>query len=213
MSPTASWRNTNGTIVTMKQVVDNVFHTRAGRKLEVREYGDDAGHPVFFFHGLIGSHYQAAYIADQAREYGLRIIAPNRPGVGASEFIERKSPLDAVDDIEDVAAALGVFEFSVIGISGGTPYALATSPSSRPADPHGYSDQRHGANTAARCTRRDGPPPAGDTRRRLTVSSSGQARLTESDGSFSCGPRSILAPADRDVVGLGPPAFRAEGSL
>jgi pimeloyl-ACP methyl ester carboxylesterase len=108
------------------KIVDNVLQTRTGRKLEVREYGDDAGHTVFFFHGLIGSHYQAAYIADQAREHGLRIIAPNRPGVGASEFVERKSPLEAVDDIEDVAAALGLFEFSVIGISGGTPYALAT---------------------------------------------------------------------------------------
>jgi pimeloyl-ACP methyl ester carboxylesterase len=107
-------------------MIDNILVTRTGRKLEVREYGDDAGHTVFFFHGLIGSHYQAAYIADQAREHGLRIIAPNRPGVGASEFVERKSPLEAVDDIEDVAAALGLFEFSVIGISGGTPYALAT---------------------------------------------------------------------------------------
>jgi pimeloyl-ACP methyl ester carboxylesterase len=108
------------------KIVNNVLQTRTGRKLEVREYGDDAGHTVFFFHGLIGSHYQAAYIADQAREHGLRIIAPNRPGVGASEFVERKSPLEAVDDIEDVAAVLGLFEFSVIGISGGTPYALAT---------------------------------------------------------------------------------------
>jgi pimeloyl-ACP methyl ester carboxylesterase len=108
------------------KIVNNVLQTRTGRKLEVREYGDDAGHPVVFFHGLIGSHYQASYIADQAREHGLRIIAPNRPGVGASEFVERKIPLEAVDDIEDVAAALGLFEFSVIGISGGTPYALAT---------------------------------------------------------------------------------------
>ena len=70
---------------------NHVFVTRIGRKLEVREYGDGAGHPTFFFHGLIGSHYQASYIADQARENGLRLIAPNRPGVGASEFIVRKS--------------------------------------------------------------------------------------------------------------------------
>jgi pimeloyl-ACP methyl ester carboxylesterase len=110
----------------MTKMINNVFQTRSSRKLEVREYGYDAGHPVFFFHGLIGSHYQAAYIVDQAREHGLRIIAPNRPGVGASEFVKRASPLEAVDDIEDVAAALGLFEFSVIGISGGTPYALAS---------------------------------------------------------------------------------------
>jgi pimeloyl-ACP methyl ester carboxylesterase len=103
----------------------NVLETRAGRKLEVREYGDDAGHPVFFFHGLIGSHHQASYIADQAKANGLRIIAPNRPGVGASEFTVRSSALDTVGDVEDIATALELGEFSVIGISGGTPYALA----------------------------------------------------------------------------------------
>jgi pimeloyl-ACP methyl ester carboxylesterase len=99
---------------------------RSGRKLEIHEYGDPHGHPIFFFHGLIGSHYQASYIADEAREAGLRLIAPNRAGVGKSEFTRRTTPLEAVADVEDVAAALGLDEFNVIGISGGTPYALAT---------------------------------------------------------------------------------------
>jgi pimeloyl-ACP methyl ester carboxylesterase len=104
---------------------DHRFVMRSGRTLEVWEYGDPAGHPVFFFHGLIGSHYQASHISEQARQEGLRIIAPNRPGVGASEFIERASALDTVTDVEDLAAALSLDEFSLIGISGGTPYALA----------------------------------------------------------------------------------------
>lgn len=108
-------------------MADNVIIMRSGRKLEVQEYGDPAGHPVFFFHGLIGSHYQASYVAEQAEREGLRIIAPNRPGVGRSDFVLRKSALDAVDDIEDVAAALELDDFSVIGISGGTPYALAAT--------------------------------------------------------------------------------------
>jgi pimeloyl-ACP methyl ester carboxylesterase len=105
---------------------DNILTTRSGRKLEVKEYGDPAGHPVLFFHGMIGSHYQASYIADQAGQEGFRIIAPNRPGVGLSEFIKRKGPLEAVDDIEDLVAVLELDDFSVVGISGGTPYALAT---------------------------------------------------------------------------------------
>ena len=69
---------------------DNLITTRTGRMLEVREYGDPAGHPALFFHGLIGSHHQASYIAEQAMQHELRIIAPNRPGVGKSEFVERK---------------------------------------------------------------------------------------------------------------------------
>lgn len=105
--------------------MDSLFTTRNGRLLEIREYGDPAGHPAFFFHGLIGSHHQASYIAEQATRQGLRIIAPNRPGVGRSEFVERASALEAVPDVEDIASALGLDGFSVIGISGGTPYALA----------------------------------------------------------------------------------------
>jgi pimeloyl-ACP methyl ester carboxylesterase len=108
-------------------MADNVIVMRSGRKLEVQEYGNPVGHPVFFFHGLIGSHYQATYVAEQAEREGLRIIAPNRPGVGRSEFVLRKSALEAVDDIEAVAAALELDDFSVIGISGGTPYALAAT--------------------------------------------------------------------------------------
>jgi pimeloyl-ACP methyl ester carboxylesterase len=103
----------------------NLVVTRTGRNLEVMEYGDPHGHPAFFFHGLIGSHHQASYIAAEAKEQGLRIIAPNRPGVGASEFCERQSALEAVPDVEDLASALDLDQFSVIGISGGAPYALA----------------------------------------------------------------------------------------
>jgi len=99
---------------------------RSGRRLEIREYGDPSGHPTFFFHGMIGSHHQASFIADEAERRGLRLIAPNRPGVGRSEFVSRKTTLEAVDDVEDITLALGIDRFSLIGISGGTPYVLAT---------------------------------------------------------------------------------------
>lgn len=102
-----------------------VIVTRTGRALEVREYGDPDGDPAFFFHGLIGSYHQASYIAQKAKECGLRIIAPNRPGVGRSAFTARESALEAVTDVEDLAAILQLDRFSLIGISGGTPYALA----------------------------------------------------------------------------------------
>lgn len=104
----------------------NTLLMRSGRRLEVGEYGDAGGHPVLFFHGLIGSHHQASFIAEEARRRGLRIIAPNRPGVGRSEFTVRRSPFDVVEDVETVADAFRLDDFSVIGISGGAPYALAT---------------------------------------------------------------------------------------
>ena len=106
-------------------MTQHLLAMRDGRKLEVSEYGDPAGHPAFFFHGLVGSFHQASYISDEAKRAGLRIIAPNRPGVGRSEFIERKTALDSVSDVEDTSTVLRLDDFSLIGISGGTPYALA----------------------------------------------------------------------------------------
>lgn len=102
-----------------------LFILRDGRRLEVAEYGDLSGHPAFFFHGMIGSHHQASFIAEQASRRGLRLIAPNRPGVGRSDFVARRTPLEAVGDVEELAERLGFEGFSLIGISGGTPYVLA----------------------------------------------------------------------------------------
>lgn len=98
---------------------------RSGRRLEVREYGDPNGTPILFFHGLIGSHHQASPIDEPARRLGLRIIAPNRPGVGKSDFVRRRSVFDAIPDFEELAASLGLNRFGVMGLSGGAPYALA----------------------------------------------------------------------------------------
>ncbi len=105
-------------------MLEHVMPLRGSRKLELQEYGDPCGHPVLFFHGLVGSHHQASYVSERARRERLRIIAPNRPGVGGSEFVTRASALDAIEDVEDLAAALDLDSFSLIGISGGTPYAL-----------------------------------------------------------------------------------------
>ena len=105
--------------------MNQLIRLPSGRNLEVREYGDPTGHPTIFFHGLVGSHHQASYIGEQARRAGLRLIAPNRPGVGRSDFITRKTAIEVVPDVRDLARELGLAEFRVIGISGGAPYALA----------------------------------------------------------------------------------------
>ena len=122
---------------------------RDGRKLEVTEYGDRAGHPAFFFHGLIGSHHQASYISAEASRIGLRIIAPNRPGVGRSEFVARKSALDTVGDVEDVATGAAPRsiqpdrDFRGNAVCPGCPFQ-----DGEPGE-DGHRDQRDGADAAA----------------------------------------------------------------
>lgn len=60
-----------------------------------------------------------------ARARGLRIIAPERPGYGLSDY-RRVAVLDELAiDVGALADHLGLDRFAVLGVSGGGPHALA----------------------------------------------------------------------------------------
>ena len=63
-------------------MIQHLLFMRDGRKLEVTEFGDRTGHPAFFFHGLIGSHHQAAYISEEAGRIGTSDHRPQPPRRG-----------------------------------------------------------------------------------------------------------------------------------
>lgn len=96
-----------------------------GRSLGFLDVGDPIGRPVLFFHGLPGSCLEAIAIHDAAIQYGYRIIAPNRPGFGKSDPQPRRRMLDWPNDVTQLADAIGLATFGVIGISGGGPFSLA----------------------------------------------------------------------------------------
>lgn len=97
-----------------------------GRQLGYAEYGDPDGAPVVFFHGWPSSRYQAAYLDPKARKRGLRILAPDRPGVGLSDRQPGRGFSNWPDDVAAFVDALGIDRFAIFGISGGGPYTLAT---------------------------------------------------------------------------------------
>jgi len=96
-----------------------------GRQIGYQEYGDREGVPVFFFHGWIGSRLDFAPNDEIARDLGVRVIAVDRPGCGASDFKEGRRLLDWPDDISELADALGFERFAVCGHSFGGPYVAA----------------------------------------------------------------------------------------
>ena len=95
------------------------------RRLAYAEYGDPNGRPLFFFHGFPGSRYEAALGAGEAAARNIRIIAPDRPGSGLSDYQPRRRILDWPHDVVRLADTLGIERFGVAGISGGGPYAAA----------------------------------------------------------------------------------------
>ncbi|BCK53210.1 alpha/beta fold hydrolase [Nocardia wallacei] len=93
--------------------------------VSVAEYGDPAGTPVLYCHGLPGSHVEAVAFDDAAAAVELRVIAIDRPGIGASSFAARRRVFEWADTVAVVADRFELDQFAVLGVSGGGPYALA----------------------------------------------------------------------------------------
>jgi pimeloyl-ACP methyl ester carboxylesterase len=69
-----------------------------------------------------------ARLADEpARELGVRIISPDRPGISGSSLQPNRKLADWPPVIEQLLDHLGISEFQVLAISGGAPYAYATA--------------------------------------------------------------------------------------
>ncbi|WP_415378966.1 alpha/beta fold hydrolase [Halosimplex sp. TS25] len=96
-----------------------------GRALSYAEYGDPGGTPVFAFHGVIGSRLMWSLCDEEAAERGVRVVAPDRPGFGASDFQAGRRLLDWPEDACALADRLGIDRFGVVGFSGGGPHAMA----------------------------------------------------------------------------------------
>src|SRR5438477_9457290 len=93
---------------------DGVVKLRDGRQLAYREYGRHDGRPLLFFHGTPGSRFP-----QWSDEGAFRIIVPDRPGMGLSDFQADRRLVDWPDDVAQLTDHLGIDDFSVAGVSGG----------------------------------------------------------------------------------------------
>lgn len=96
-----------------------------GRMLGYAEYGTATGWPVFYCHGLPASRLEAGLTDAAAARQKIRMICPDRPGYGLSDFKPDGRICDWPGDLIALADALGLDRFSVLGVSGGGPYALS----------------------------------------------------------------------------------------
>jgi pimeloyl-ACP methyl ester carboxylesterase len=98
-----------------------------GGRIVMDEYGDPSGQPVFFCHGWPSSRMMGVLTDEAARDLGLRILSPDRPGVNESTFQKDRTLLHWPSLLNELADQLGIGKFRVLGISGGAPYALASA--------------------------------------------------------------------------------------
>ena len=105
--------------------LNQTIKLKDGRTLGYAEYGAPEGKPVFYFHGSPSSRLEARLFHETPTRLGVRVIAVDRPGLGLSDFKRGRKFLDWPDDVIELADALGIDRFAVMGVSGGGPYAAA----------------------------------------------------------------------------------------
>ena len=111
----------------MIEVGDAVVTLRDGRRLGYAVYGDPAGSPILSCHGGLLCRLDASSADAAARELGVCVISPDRPGVGLSDRWPGHSTLDWADDAAELLDRLGVDRFTCMGWSLGGQYAAATA--------------------------------------------------------------------------------------
>ena len=96
-----------------------------GRTLAWCEQGDPDGQPVLYCHGFPSCGREARFADTAARAAGVRLIAPDRPGMGDSTPQPGRRIRDWPAEARALQAHLGAATMPVLGLSGGAPYALA----------------------------------------------------------------------------------------
>jgi pimeloyl-ACP methyl ester carboxylesterase len=96
-----------------------------GRDLGYADCGDPDGDPLVVFHGFPNSRVFGALFDAAGREHGVRILAPERPGIGVSDPDPGRTLLDWPGDVAEFLDAVSLDRAPVLGVSGGGPYALA----------------------------------------------------------------------------------------
>ncbi|KAL2430582.1 hypothetical protein ABEF95_011350 [Exophiala dermatitidis] len=111
------------------RLTQKIRHPRTGRTIAFSEVGDPQGFVVFCCVGMGLTRYLTAFYDELARTMRLRLVTPDRPGVGESSSAPEASctPLNWVDDVAVICSSLGITRFSLLAHSAGAIYALATA--------------------------------------------------------------------------------------
>ena len=77
--------------------------------------------PIVRCHGAPSSRLEGALLEQAAADLGVRLIVPDRAGMGQSDFQRRRLIEHWPDDVRHLTAAVGLEKFVVLGVSGGAP--------------------------------------------------------------------------------------------
>ncbi|HLT64701.1 MAG TPA: alpha/beta hydrolase [Pseudohongiella sp.] len=136
----ARFRDENATVISgfgvpgvlLAPDVESVPSTRThllqlhdGRQLGWSEYGARHGYPILYMHREGSCRLDAGFFDRFARQAGFRLIAMDRPGLGASDYAVMDSAEQLARDHQQLVSHLGLGRFGVMSWGGGSAFALA----------------------------------------------------------------------------------------
>ena len=106
----------------MPLLTDDAIRLSDGRRLAYAEWGKPQGSCVFMFHGTPHSR---VWCPDETvtASSNVRLVTVDRPGIGGSDVLPRRTFGAWPSDVVELADALRVEKFGVLGWSAGGPYA------------------------------------------------------------------------------------------
>ncbi|SDP13276.1 Pimeloyl-ACP methyl ester carboxylesterase [Filomicrobium insigne] len=112
----------------VKEDTDFSIPLSDGRQFGLRWYGASNGQPVLALHGTPGSRLKFRLASKAANELGLKLYCPDRWGYGlTAKPLLQPSLAEFANDICEVTNRLGLARFSIVGISGGGPFAATVA--------------------------------------------------------------------------------------
>jgi pimeloyl-ACP methyl ester carboxylesterase/DNA-binding CsgD family transcriptional regulator len=107
------------------KVPGDIFVLADGRNMSYGDFGPKDGVPVIFFHHLFGSRNDKPDDESLLARLGIRLIIPERPGVGQSCPKQEMNLIAAAGDVLQLVDKLQIDRFHVVGLSAGAPFATA----------------------------------------------------------------------------------------
>lgn len=118
---------------TDRWVVPRSSTTVGGQTVSYATFGDPRGVPVVVLHGVPGSRAIGAFFDAPATDRGVRVLAPDRPGVAGSAPVDddeswiegERRVVDSASFVAGFLDSLDVNAAGIVGFSRGGPHALA----------------------------------------------------------------------------------------
>jgi pimeloyl-ACP methyl ester carboxylesterase len=109
----------------MQPAVDRLVRLLDGRSVSYAQYGAPDGFPIVNAHGGLVCRLDVAGADAVATAAGVRLISPDRPGVGRSDPRPGRTIGDWARDVAGLLDVIDVDRFAVMGWSMGGQYAAA----------------------------------------------------------------------------------------